>query len=211
MRKAWCGALLSVAVLSGSVQATVQAGTLVANVQIQNGRYDVTWDSPSVDSSGSMPLGNGDIGLNAWFEPSGELAFYISKTDAWGDNSRLLKVGKVRISFDPPLPTGTFRQTLRLQQGTLEAVCGEGNDASTIRVWVDANHPVIEVSADGSRERSATAAIELWRTTRFELPSIECSDVKQRPTRCGREAGADGRRTGHGAFPFEQSDWLVSP
>ena len=28
--------------------------------------YDVVWMTPSRDSSGSMPLGNGDIGLNLW-------------------------------------------------------------------------------------------------------------------------------------------------
>jgi hypothetical protein len=55
--------------------------------------FNVAWDSPSKDEHGSMPLGNGDIGLNAWIEPSGSLVFYISKTDAWDDNARLLKVG----------------------------------------------------------------------------------------------------------------------
>jgi hypothetical protein len=49
-------------------------------------RYDVTWRSPSADASGSMPLGNGDVGLNAWIDPKGDLVFYISKTDSWGDN-----------------------------------------------------------------------------------------------------------------------------
>ena len=140
-------------------------------------RYDVTWHSPSADASGSMPLGNGDIGLNAWIEPSGELVFYISKTDSWGDNARLLKVGRVRVRFDPPLPVTEFRQTLRLREGTMEAVYGEGDDATTIRLWVDANHPVIHVTADGAKPRTVTASIELWRTEPFELPSIEVSDV----------------------------------
>jgi len=67
--------------------------------------YDVTWDSPSADANGSMPLGNGDIGLNAWIEPGGAVVFYISKTDSWGDNGRLLKVGRVHVAFDPPIPT----------------------------------------------------------------------------------------------------------
>src|SRR5208283_3619530 len=58
--------------------------------------YDVTWDSPSTDARGSMPLGNGDISLNAWVEADGDLQFYIGKTDAWDDNSRLLKLGRVR-------------------------------------------------------------------------------------------------------------------
>ncbi len=142
-----------------------------------NDRYDVVWDSPSADANGSMPLGNGDIGLNAWVEPSGDLVFYISKTDAWGDNARLLKVGRVRVAVDPPLPTEKFQQTLRLGEGTMEAVFGEGDDATAIRLWVDANHPAIHVTVDGNTPCTAAASIELWRTERFELPSIEVSDV----------------------------------
>ena len=140
-------------------------------------KYDVTWNSPSADANGSMPLGNGDIGLNAWVEPSGDLVFYISKTDAWGDNARLLKVGRVRVAVDPPLPTEAFRQTLRLREGTMEAVFGEGDDATSIRLWVDANHPAIHVTIDGKTPCTATASVELWRTERYELPSIEVSDV----------------------------------
>lgn len=30
--------------------------------------YDVSWTSQSAHSAGSMPLGGGDIGLNAWAE-----------------------------------------------------------------------------------------------------------------------------------------------
>ena len=33
------------------------------------GAYNVVWDSPSKDATGSMPIGNGDIGLNVWVEP----------------------------------------------------------------------------------------------------------------------------------------------
>ena len=59
--------------------------------------FNVVWDSPSADHHGSMPLGNGDIALNAWMTKEGDLHFYIGKTDAWDDNARLLKVGKVRL------------------------------------------------------------------------------------------------------------------
>ena len=59
-----------------------------------------------------MPLGNGEIGVNAWVEPSGELVFYLGTTDAWDDNGRLLKVGRVRVSLDPaPTSQAKFRQT----------------------------------------------------------------------------------------------------
>ncbi len=30
-------------------------------------KYNIVWDSPSENSFGSLPLGNGDIGLNVWF------------------------------------------------------------------------------------------------------------------------------------------------
>jgi hypothetical protein len=53
-------------------------------------RYNVVWDSPSKDQHGSVPLGNGATGVNAWIEPNGDLVFYISRTDSWGDNGRLL-------------------------------------------------------------------------------------------------------------------------
>ena len=45
--------------------------------------FNVAWDSPSANHHGSMPLGNGDIALNAWMTADGDLHFYISKTDAW--------------------------------------------------------------------------------------------------------------------------------
>ncbi|HUT24899.1 MAG TPA: DUF5703 domain-containing protein [Sumerlaeia bacterium] len=141
--------------------------------------YDVAWNTPSDDASGSMPLGNGDIGVNAWVEKSGDLAFYISKTDSWDDNGRLLKVGRVRMRLKPnPLPSSaTFRQTLSLTDATINVRYGEGDAAVDCRVWVDANHPVIYAECNGARPFEAEASIELWRTERFVLPSIEVSDV----------------------------------
>lgn len=47
--------------------------------------YNVVWTSPSQDSSGSMPLGNGEVGVNLWVEPDGDLLFYIARTDAWDE------------------------------------------------------------------------------------------------------------------------------
>ena len=51
-------------------------------------KYNVRWDSVGGSSKASMPLGNGDIALNAWMTKDGDLQFYISKTDAWDDNAR---------------------------------------------------------------------------------------------------------------------------
>lgn len=146
----------------------------------------ITWDSPSADARGSMPLGNGDIGINAWVEPSGDLLFYIGKTDAWEDNARLAKVGLVRLSLSPALltPDTRFRQELRPAKGeivisALTPPSADGTDPAPteIRLWVDANHPVIHLEVDSAAPVKATASFELWRTSPTALPSIEVSDV----------------------------------
>ena len=47
--------------------------------------YNVMWDSPSENAAGSMPIGNGETGPNFWVEPSVDMVFYISRTDACSD------------------------------------------------------------------------------------------------------------------------------
>ncbi len=136
--------------------------------------YHLVWDSPSKDHNGSMPLGNGDIGLNAWVEPSGDLIFYIGKTDAWDDNSRLCKVGRVRITLDPPPPVSPFKQELSLADGSLKVRYGDG---TSLRLWVDADHPVIVVETTSPKPVTATAAVELWRTAQRTIAIHETSDI----------------------------------
>lgn len=143
-------------------------------------RYNVVWDTTSKDYNGSMPLGNGEIGLNVWVEESSDLVFYISRTDSWGDNSRLLKVGKVRVKLDPVLfwMGRKFEQTLKLDDGMVTVYSDKGDAAATVvKVWVDAEHPAIHVEIDGKCELAATAAIELWRTKKHILPNLELLDA----------------------------------
>lgn len=144
--------------------------------------YNVVWDSPSADARGSMPLGNGDLGLNAWVEAEGGLVFYIGKTDAWDENNRLLKVGRVRVTLDPnPFAKGgKFRQELRLRGGEMvvAAASADAPDASVeVRLWADANRPVIHITVDSKRPIVATAAFEIWRTGREVVTRLESSDI----------------------------------
>src|ERR1700744_3253205 len=73
-------------------------------------KYDVSWNEAGFSSYQSMPIGNSDIGLNVWTETNGDLAFYISKTDAWGEETKdrgpwmkeggvLMKLGLVHVSI----------------------------------------------------------------------------------------------------------------
>ena len=126
---------------------------------------NVVWDSPSTNQNGSMPIGNGDIGMNVWVEPSGELVLLLSKTDAWSEQAELLKLGRVRISLSPnPLEDGAFfKQSLLLRQGEIAVMAGEGAAAVALRIWVDANQPVIRVEAESGSPFEMRASLEVWR------------------------------------------------
>jgi len=137
----------------------------------QTDKYNVNWNSPSENSLGSMPAGNGDIGINVWAEKNGDVIFYLAKTDAWSENARLLKIGKVRVSLTPnPFKEGgLFRQELILKDGNIRIEAGGGKDKVTIDVWVDANHPVVEVNVTSKKPLTASASMESWRTDSREL------------------------------------------
>jgi len=184
-------ALLAVNLLAGSHLLAAESGTAPAAAKTALAanpldRYNVVWESPSGNAHGSMPLGNGDIGINAWVENSGDLVFYISKTDAWDENGRLCKIGRARVKFDPPLPVKDgFRQELKLRDGVIE-ISGKtlnagnqapGDNGATsgtdhrslisdhffLRLWVDANHPVVRLEADSAIPVNCRAEVELWR------------------------------------------------
>lgn len=140
-------------------------------------RYNVSWDSPSEDYNGSMPLGNGDVAANVWIEPDGELVFFISKTDSRDDNGRLSKVGKVRISFGDDINMENFSQVLHLRDATLKANFGDSINKTGLRMWIDANQPVIHVVSENSIAQNATASIELVRPIRKEVTYKHSGDL----------------------------------
>ncbi|MDP4240855.1 MAG: DUF5703 domain-containing protein [Bacteroidota bacterium] len=104
-------------------------------------KYNVVWNSPSESSFGSMPLGNGDIGLNIWVEKNGDLLFYISKVDAFDAGHLLPKLGLIRLKMEPALQVDKFQQTLSLIDASVLIEAGDVK----LRVWIDANHPVIRI------------------------------------------------------------------
>jgi len=135
------------------------------------------WDTPSKDSSGSMPLGNGDIGLNVWVEENGDLLFYLSKTDAWDENARLLKLGRIRVALSPnPFITGaTFRQELDLNNGCIRISSAINQQPLSVLLWVDANRPVVRVGIDSITAIDVRVTLEVWRTTKRLRETAEAS------------------------------------
>jgi Domain of unknown function (DUF5703) len=138
----------------------------VPAVSAVSGPGALFWTSPGLDATGSVPLGNGQLGANAWVEADGDLCLYLSRTDSWSETNRLLKVGKLRISADPPLLAAgaPFEQSLRLSNGALEIRCGAGAEEVRLSLWVDSRDPVVHVVAASKRERVFEVAQEPWRS-----------------------------------------------
>jgi alpha-L-fucosidase 2 len=170
-------ALFTCLLLPATVKAQVKKGEEF-NIRPFLTTYDVSWDTPGPTSMQSMPTGNGDIGLNVWVEANGDLCFFIGKTDAWGaaeateknswikDGGVLMKLGKVRISVSPnPLAQqgATFRQILKLHNSEILVKEGTSANAVQLRVWVDANHPVIRVESKSVKPVSVKVTLDNWR------------------------------------------------
>ena len=152
--------------------------SLAVAATVPPAEYNVVWDSPSKDSSESMPAGGGDIGLNVWVE-NGDILFYIQRSGSLAETNEYLKLGRVRLRLEPNPFTAEnlrFRQELKLREGFVEIhgsapdVDGGALDA-TIRVWVEALRPVIHLEVEASREITATASYENWRLEDEMIPN----------------------------------------
>jgi hypothetical protein len=103
---------------------------------------NVIWNTPSRNSSESMPCGGGDIGMNIWVE-DGDVMFYVSRSGTFDENNCQLKQGRVRLRLSPnPFKDAKdFRQELKLKDGYVEIAAGN----TQIQFWVDVFHPIIHV------------------------------------------------------------------
>lgn len=121
---------------------------------------DYVWTTPSRNSSESMPLGGGSIGMNVWVE-QGDILFYVSRSGAFDELNTLLKQGRFRISMAPAFDSTSkaFRQRLSLASGRMEITDGRRN----ITLWVDVDKPVVHVAVDGSEHTTIRVSFESWR------------------------------------------------
>ncbi len=144
--------------------------------------YQVVWDAPGKDYRDSMPLGNGDLGINLWTEQNGDLVFLIGKTDAWSENGELLKLGRVRVKLSPSpfTPSPEFRQILHPLNGEIEIT---GKNTTILRAWVDPASPVIHLEMKGGNPVTAEASVELWRTEARRTNSAKGNEETERGLR----------------------------
>ncbi len=130
-----------------------------------NDPFTVLWETPSRDAAGSLPMGNGEVGINLWVDEGGSLFFYISRSDSLSEVSRLVKVGGVQIQFTPnPLNNAAlFKQLLLLREGICQITMGRGGKKLTLKVFVDVDQPVIHIVGSSTSPISVKATPICWR------------------------------------------------
>ena len=126
-------------------------------------QQNVTWNTQSNNSSESMPVGGGDIGLNLWVE-QGEIYLYLSRSGTFDENNTLLKLGRAKLKISPnPFEGKIFKQELILKDGYAQISGSNGNLNTQIKVWVDVFNPVIHLDVKSNQNITTEASYESWR------------------------------------------------
>ncbi|WP_421944063.1 DUF5703 domain-containing protein [Pedobacter sp.] len=131
--------------------------------QTTHAQENVIWATQSNNSSESMPVGGGDIGLNLWVE-KGEVYFYLSKSGTFDENNTLLKLGRVKLKLCPNTFEGkTFKQELILKDGYAQISGSNGKLNIQIKVWVDVFNPIIHLEVKSNEKVTSEVSYESWR------------------------------------------------
>ncbi len=132
--------------------------------------YNVVWDTPSKNSSESMPLVGGDIGCNIWVE-NGAVFLYMQRSGSLSENGEYLKLGRVRINLTPnPFSKSSFfRQELKLRDGFVEIEAKKKNLHAKLKFWIEIDNPIIRVDIEANEAVEVVANYENWRTEDKEL------------------------------------------
>lgn len=130
---------------------------------------DLVWTSLGTNENDSLPVGNGDLAANVWTETNGDVVILLAKNDAWSDTGSIVKLGRVRLHLEPSPFTGpaAVTQALRLEDGSMQVQSGD----NSLRLWVDANHPALQVETHLGQPASLQASVELWRKHRVASPA----------------------------------------
>lgn len=131
---------------------------------------DYVWTTQSQNSSGSMPCGGHDVGMNVWVE-NGDILFYVSKSGMLDENNTLLKAGRFRLNIKGQPFSGTdFEQRLCLDDGAIY-IKGKG---ISIHLWADVYQPKVFVEMNATHKADATLSYESWRYKDRPVTKAEC-------------------------------------
>ena len=178
--------------------------------------HNVVWTTPGKTSADSMPLGNGELGINLWVEENGDLLFYLGRNDSLSEVSQLCKVGQLRVSLSPnPFTAGApFRHELKLREGVAEITAGPAGKEVKLMVFVDSASPVVHLLGESAQPLTVTAKVESWRTEPQPVPGESAWTLANGPHKLVQtadvfpKAGKDSVSWYHrneNAFAFEET------
>jgi alpha-L-fucosidase 2 len=136
----------------------------------QISKYNVNYNTLCQHSMESMPLGNGDIGINIWTDTLG-IHFYMGKTDTWSGIGRLLKPGLIDLSFKPsPFKNiNSFSQELKLENGEIVIHAISDSIDILVKCWVDVDYPVIRMEIESEKKFEYKVELKNWRQQQKEI------------------------------------------
>lgn len=131
--------------------------------------YNEVWTSKSTGITGSMPIGNGTQAANVWVEGN-TLKLLLSAGDAWDQNVRLAKLGRLNITFTPnPFASGDFKQELKLKEGEIVITSGS-SPAITTRIWAGADEQTLHIESNASSAFSMKVSFDNLRPANVTNP-----------------------------------------
>ena len=171
-------------------------------------KHDVIWTSPGKSSADSMPLGNGELGINLWVEENGDLLFYIGRNDTLSEVSQLCKAGGVRVSLSPnPFLAGApFRQHLDLRDGVCSITAGPSGSEVTLKVFIDSAAPVVHVTGASGQPLSVTARVESWRTEAQAVPDESAWTLAKGPQKIIQSADVFPKAGGNSVTWYHRNE-----
>ncbi len=127
--------------------------------------YKVAWSSPSTNWNGTMPLGNGELAVNAYLDGAiGRLHLLLARIDAMDELGRHVKIAEVLVDDLPAWTDGVpYLQTLDSERGTLSIAYGSEQNKTSVEIWVEVDRPTVVVEVDSANEIAPRASFYIWR------------------------------------------------
>lgn len=144
--------------------------------------YVVTWTTPGVCWNDTMPIGNGEVAANVYFNgANGTLHMLIARTDAWDDLGRLAKLAEFCVGELPKCGSDVpFTQTLDTKRGLITIEYGLDADKTRLEIWIDPDRAVAVVEIDSAKALAVKPFFYLWRDEHsgtIPAKSAEISDM----------------------------------
>ena len=145
--------------------------------------YNVVWNNFMNETSGfyinTMPLGNGDLAANLWFdEEGGRIIFIVSSQRAWSEANQVIKIGRVEYKFDPNPFAGAkdLEITMDLPSASVHFSMTAFSTPIAGRAYIhsDMNVGVLEMTSFSSVYTITPSLTMIRPTDTTEVPTFDC-------------------------------------